>query len=206
MVFCFPQCNRYGWRWCTRLTVCLVRAWLVFSLTCYDRISFLREKNYLMKLFFIKRLFNGTCVDFLMIVSRIPGIIIMLLSWVVTFYSLWQLVELHEVVPGKRFDRYPELGQHAFGQKFGYWFVMPQQLLVQVACDIVYMVTGGKSLKKFFDLLIPSFSKVRQTYYILFFACVQFVLSQTPNFNSLKGISLLAAIMSIGYNFVVPFY
>ncbi|KAF5457076.1 hypothetical protein F2P56_021208 [Juglans regia] len=127
----------------------------------------------------------------------ILGIVSILGSWLITFYSLWQLVELHEAVPGKRFDRYHELGQHAFGEKLGYWIVVPQQACVQAATTIVYSVTGGKSLKKFFDLLVPSANGVRQTYFILIFSCLQLVISQTPNFNSLKGISLLAAVMSI---------
>ena len=130
--------------------------------------------------------------------SRVAETFTILASWVITFYSLWQLVELHEVVPGKRFDRYPELGEHAFGPKLGYWLVMPQQMLVQVASDIVYMVTGGKSLMKIVELVAGStFHGTRLTYFILLFAAVQFVLSQTPNFNSLKGVSLLAAVMSV---------
>lgn len=68
---------------------------------------------------------------------RVYGIGAILGSWVITFYTLWRLVELHEAVPGKRFDSYPELGEHAFGPKLGYWFVMPQQMLVQVGTDIV---------------------------------------------------------------------
>ncbi|KAJ7949746.1 lysine histidine transporter 1 [Quillaja saponaria] len=132
----------------------------------------------------------------------IPGVSTILLSWLITFYSLWQLVELHEAVPGKRFDRYFELGEHAFGPKFGYWLIMPQQMTVQVATNIVYCVTGGKSLKKFFDLLIPSITGVRQTYFILIFVCLQLLLSQTPNFNSLKGVSLIAAVMSVAYSVV----
>ncbi|XP_008219132.1 PREDICTED: lysine histidine transporter-like 5 [Prunus mume] len=127
------------------------------------------------------------------------GILAIVISWVITFYSFWQLIILHEIVPGKRFDRYPELGQHCFGPKLGYWIIMPQQLIVQVASSIVYSVTGGKSLKKFFDLVIPSWADVRQTYFILFFTVCQLVISQTPNFNSLKGISLIAAVMSCGY-------
>jgi hypothetical protein len=31
------------------------------------------------------------------------------------------MVEMHEMVPGKRFDRYHELGQQAFGEKLGLW-------------------------------------------------------------------------------------
>ncbi|XP_038694838.1 lysine histidine transporter-like 5 [Tripterygium wilfordii] len=131
-----------------------------------------------------------------------PGILAIIFSWLITYYSLWQLVELHEVVPGKRFDRYPELGEHAFGPKLGYWMVMPQQTIVQVATDIVYMVTGGKSLKKFAYLIDSSIIHVRQTYFILIFAVLQLILSQVPNFNSLKGISLLAAVMSFCYSMV----
>ncbi|CAH9145070.1 unnamed protein product, partial [Cuscuta epithymum] len=129
------------------------------------------------------------------------GILAIILSWVVTLYSLWQLVDLHEAVPGKRFDRYPELGEHAFGPRLGYWTVMPSQMLVQVGSDIVYNVTGGKSIKKAAEILFPKF-QIRQTYYIVFFTVVQFVLSQAPNFNSIKGLSLLAAIMSFSYSMI----
>ncbi|XP_043722534.1 lysine histidine transporter-like 5 [Telopea speciosissima] len=128
-----------------------------------------------------------------------PGIAILGLSWVVTLYTLWQLVELHECVPGHRFDRYPELGDHAFGKKRGYWIIMPQQLLVQVASNIVYMVTGGNSLQKFFQLIAPTVASIRKTYFITMFGTLQLLLSQTPNFNSLRGVSLLAAIMSVSY-------
>ncbi|CAL5348186.1 unnamed protein product [Camellia sinensis] len=136
----------------------------------------------------------------------VPGITTLIVSWLVTLYSLWQLVELHEFVPGRRFDRYPELGQHAFGKNLGYWIVMPQQLMVQVASDIVYVVTGAKSLKKCADLLLLSHEKLlnqlRQTYFSIFFGFLQLILSQTPNFNSLKLVSLLAAVMSFSYSMV----
>ncbi|KAF3537629.1 hypothetical protein F2Q69_00020521 [Brassica cretica] len=48
--------------------------------------------------------------------------------------------QLHVSAPGKRFDRYPELIQEAFGPRLGYWIVLPQQLLVQIASDLVYSV------------------------------------------------------------------
>lgn len=120
-------------------------------------------------------------------------------SWLVTFYSLWLLVEMHEMVPGKRFDRYFELGEHVLGPRKGFWLVMIQQLTVQVASTIVYCVTGGKSLKKFCDMVSPAIGGARQTYYIVFFAFIQLLLSQIPNFNTLKGVSLLAAVMSVWY-------
>ncbi|KAH8500092.1 hypothetical protein H0E87_015361 [Populus deltoides] len=129
-----------------------------------------------------------------------PGIAILVLSWVITLYTLWQMVEMHEMVPGKRFDRYHELGQHVFGDKLGLWIIVPQQLIVQVGVNIVYMVTGGKSLKKFHDVVCPNCKDIRLTYFIMIFASVQMVLAHLPNLNSISVISLAAAVMSLSYS------
>ncbi|KAJ0667773.1 putative amino acid transporter, transmembrane domain-containing protein [Helianthus annuus] len=131
-----------------------------------------------------------------------PGVAVMVISWIVTVYTLWQMVEMHEMVPGKRFDRYHELGQHAFGEKLGLYIVVPQQLVVEVSLCIIYMVTGGKSLQKFHDLLVGQDEQkdIRLTFFIMIYGSVHFVLSHLPNFNSLSGISLAAAIMSLSYS------
>uniref|UniRef100_A0ACD5Z9P6 Uncharacterized protein n=1 Tax=Avena sativa TaxID=4498 RepID=A0ACD5Z9P6_AVESA len=132
-----------------------------------------------------------------------PGIAVMAMSWILTLYTLWQMVEMHEMVPGKRFDRYHELGQYAFGETHGLWIVVPQQLLVEVSLDIVYMITGGKSLKMFHDLICKDSNKCKDmklSYFIMIFASAQFVLSQLPNFDSIATISLAAALMSICYS------
>lgn len=104
---------------------------------------------------------------------------------------------MHEMVPGKRFDRYHELGQHAFGEKLGLYIVVPQQLIVEVGTCIVYMVTGGKSLKKVHESLCVDCNPIRTTWWIMIFASIHFFLSHLPNFNSISGISLLAAVMSL---------
>ncbi|XP_051143932.1 lysine histidine transporter 1-like [Andrographis paniculata] len=130
-----------------------------------------------------------------------PGIAILLISWIVTLYSMWQMVEMHEMVPGKRFDRYHELGQHAFGEKLGLWIVVPQQLIVEVGVNIVYLITGGQSLQKFHDIVCTAdCKKISLTYFIMIFSSVHFVLSQLPSFNSISGVSLAAAVMSISYS------
>ncbi|PON95292.1 Amino acid transporter, transmembrane domain containing protein [Trema orientale] len=54
-----------------------------------------------------------------------PGVVILILSCVITPVTLWQMVQMREMVPGKRFDRYHELGQHAFGEMLGLWIVVP---------------------------------------------------------------------------------
>lgn len=133
--------------------------------------------------------------------GRGPGVVVLVVSWIITLFTLWQMVEMHEMIPGKRLDRYHELGQEAFGPKLGLWIVVPQQLIVQVGVDIVYMVTGGKSLNKAYSLLCNGSCplKGRITAWIAIFASVHFVLSQLPNFNSIAGVSLAAAIMSLRY-------
>lgn len=128
---------------------------------------------------------------------RGPGVVMVVMSWVITLYTLWQMVEMHEIVPGKRFDRYHELGQHAFGEKLGLWIIVPQQLTVEVGTNIIYMVTGGQSLKKVHDIVCPNCKEIKLTYFIMIFASVQFVLSYLPDFNSISGVSLAAAVMSL---------
>ncbi|XP_031480833.1 lysine histidine transporter 1-like [Nymphaea colorata] len=130
----------------------------------------------------------------------VPGITVLLLSWIITLYTLWQMVEMHEMVPGKRFNRYHELGQQAFGKKLGLYIVVPQQLIVEVGINIVYMVTGGQSLQKVHETVCGECKPIRLTYFILIFAAPQFFLSQLPNFNSISAISLTAAVMSLSYS------
>ncbi|CAF1709129.1 unnamed protein product [Brassica oleracea var. botrytis] len=129
-----------------------------------------------------------------------PGTIMLVLTWGLTLNTMWQMVQLHECVPGTRFDRYIDLGRYAFGPKLGPWIVLPQQLIVQVGCCIVYMVTGGKCLKQFVDVTCSTCTPVRPTYWILAFGGVHFLLSQLPNFNSVAGVSLAAAVMSLSYS------
>ncbi|KAL6280942.1 hypothetical protein ACE6H2_017823 [Prunus campanulata] len=131
---------------------------------------------------------------------RGPGVAVLVLSWIITLYTLWQMVEMHEIVPGKRFDRYHELGQHALGEKLGLWVVVPQQLMVECGVCIVYMITGGNSLKKIHDTLCPNCKSIKTTYFIMIFASVHFVLSHLPSFNSIAGVSLAAAVMSLSYS------
>ncbi|AQK84811.1 lysine histidine transporter 2 [Zea mays] len=133
------------------------------------------------------------------------GTVAIVMSFVITLYTLWQLVEMHEMVPGKRFDRYHELGQHVFGERLGLWIILPLQIIVMVGTDIVYMVTGGQSLRKFHDLVCRQGGcggDIRLTFWIMIFASPHFVLSQLPNFNSLSAVSGAAAVMSLAYSMI----
>ncbi|KAF8013164.1 hypothetical protein BT93_I1138 [Corymbia citriodora subsp. variegata] len=128
-----------------------------------------------------------------------PGVAVLVLSWIITLYTLWLMVEMHEMVPGRRFDRYNELAQYAFGEKLGLYIVVPQQLIVEVGVSIVYMVIGGKSLQMFHETVCLSCIKIKTSYFIMIYASVHFVLSHLPNFNSIIGVSLAAAVVSLSY-------
>ncbi|PNT63501.1 hypothetical protein BRADI_4g16720v3 [Brachypodium distachyon] len=92
-------------------------------------------------------------------------------------------------------------GSTPFGQKLGLWIVVPQQLIVEVGVCIVYMVTGGKSLKKFHDVVAPAdAAPIRTSYFIVIFGSAHLLLSQLPNFNSITVVSLAAAVMSLSYS------
>ncbi|XP_059283228.1 lysine histidine transporter 2-like [Lycium ferocissimum] len=131
-----------------------------------------------------------------------PGAVVLILSWIITLYTLWQMVEMHEMIPGKRLDRYHELGQAAFGEKVGLWIVVPQQLIVEVGSNIVYMVTGGTCLQKVYNTACPSCRPLKLTYFIAIFSSTQFILCHCPNFNAITCVSFVAAIMSLGYSLI----
>uniref|UniRef100_A0A0D9ZLR9 Amino acid transporter transmembrane domain-containing protein n=1 Tax=Oryza glumipatula TaxID=40148 RepID=A0A0D9ZLR9_9ORYZ len=132
-----------------------------------------------------------------------PGTAALVVSWGMTLYTLRLLIELHECVPGVRFDRYRDLGAHALGPRLGPWLVVPQQLIVQLGCDVVYMVIGGKCLMKFAES-VSSWSRApqlhHQSYWICIFGASQFLLSQLPSLDSITAVSLAAAAMSVGYS------
>ncbi|KAH9549764.1 hypothetical protein CY35_10G036700 [Sphagnum magellanicum] len=145
-----------------------------------------------------------------------PGIVVLILSWIITLFSFWQLIQLHERIPNRRFNRYHELGQAAFGQTRGLWIVVPLQLAVELSVDILYMVVGGQALQNIYNMNCShdcplsnlGENPYRRTYiWILVFASVYFLLVQLPTLSSLSKISLAAAIMSIGYStiaWIVP--
>ena len=60
------------------------------------------------------------------------GMVVLVLSWVISLYTLHQLVALHEF-NGKRFNRYHELGQYAFGKRLGDFAIITPQLIVMVS-------------------------------------------------------------------------
>ncbi|XLU60662.1 hypothetical protein S245_019871, partial [Arachis hypogaea] len=96
---------------------------------------------------------ENTCInhDDQVVKSRVPPFRILLVEvdTCIVYMITREDVEMYEIVQGgKRLDRYDDLRQEEFGKKFGLWILVLQQLLVEVGTYIIYMVIGGKSLKK----------------------------------------------------------
>lgn len=140
------------------------------------------------------------------------GTVTLVLSWVVSLYTLHQLVALHEY-KGKRFNRYHELGQYAFGKRWGDIIVITPQLIVMIGLGITYTVTGGQSLYKFwgytcqksYDMpdVYPNGhckTSMGQSAWIVVFGAIQLLLIQCPNFNALSAVSFAAAVCSLTYS------
>lgn len=128
------------------------------------------------------------------------GVIVLVVSWITSLYTLWQLCAMHEM-DGLRFNRYHELGQYAFGPRLGLWLVVPFQVIVMVGLGIVYMITGGSAMLRVWQLYGNNQAHpFGLSCWILVFFGLQLFLSQIPNFNQLKLISFSAAVMSLGYS------
>ncbi|CAM6095795.1 unnamed protein product [Calypogeia fissa] len=153
------------------------------------------------------------------------GLAVLVMSWVITGYTLGQMVEMHENEDGERFNTYQKLGQETLGETLGTWLVLPQQLIVCIGGDILYMIIGGQSLWLFYIFMLhcgpPTSSlhiiadgypfflqefnicggplKLGKTAYTIFFALPQFFLAYFANFNSLGSLYILATCTAFGY-------
>lgn len=136
-------------------------------------------------------------------------------SWF-SLHAVRQMVELHQsteespAVEVRRFSNYLELGQEAFGEKLGLFIVVPLQLVGRVGVTIVYMVTGGQSLFALYRLIrcpaIEPYDQVTKCgqlgplAFIFMYSLQHFFLAQLSAFSFVSGISLGAAIISLGYS------
>ncbi|EFJ10951.1 hypothetical protein SELMODRAFT_426884 [Selaginella moellendorffii] len=122
-----------------------------------------------------------------------PGMMMLGVSWIITLATMYQLIEMHE-------------DEKAFGDRLGF-IVGLQQIVVQVAANIAYLVTGGQALKRFGDLVLSreiQYGKFELAVaWISAFAGVQAVLSLFASLSSMTIVSLVAAIMSFSYSTII---
>ncbi|KAF8060318.1 LHT2 [Scenedesmus sp. PABB004] len=136
------------------------------------------------------------------------GVIMLLFSFWVSWYTYKQLVYMHEVpdldakeAGGlRRMDRYDQLSTYILGKRRGKLVLMPFQLAVLVGIAITYTVVGGDSLAAFSNFVSRGGTAYmgKWPFYVIF-GGLQLLLSLLPSFNELSLVSLLGAIMSVAY-------
>lgn len=88
------------------------------------------------------------------------GIVVLVLSWIISLYTLWQLVKMHEM-DGRRFNRYHELGQYAFGE-----------LPIARACCLTHKCTYTCVVLRLKVLsYCPTVCLLRHVAFVVFLAC-----------------------------------
>ena len=99
----------------------------------------------------------------------------------------------------RRMVRYDQLTSHLLGPVRGKWCLVPFQLSVLFGTATLYVVAGGQDLHAFAEHVNPSQAIPAWGYYLVF-AALQLCLSMLPSFAELTLVSLLGALMSVGYS------
>lgn len=137
-----------------------------------------------------------------------PGMVVLLLAFSITYFTLKQLTMLHEFEfvgnKKKRYGTYYKLGQRAFGERRGLWIILPLQMVVEISLDILYTVAAGEAFNRIYDHFAGLCNPNRPVHIFVWFAvfaAIQIILSiREPTFESIKWIVIIAAIMSVGYS------
>lgn len=134
------------------------------------------------------------------------GIICLTIAYFWQLYTLWILVKLHEAVPGRRYNRYVELAQAAFGERLGVWLALFPTVYLSAGTATALILIGGETMKLFFQIVcgpLCSSNPLSTVEWYLVFTSLCIVLSQLPNLNSIAGLSLVGAITAITYSTMV---
>lgn len=127
------------------------------------------------------------------------GVVVLALACSITYFTLKQLVELHEVDPGIRYVTYHSLGQRAFGERLGLWIVLPMQIVVELSLDVLFTIAAGEAMIRILgDCHHPRRHEVPIYIWFVLFATIQVAISCVlPNYRAIKWIAVAAALMSI---------
>ncbi|XP_057840248.1 lysine histidine transporter-like 8 isoform X5 [Cryptomeria japonica] len=130
------------------------------------------------------------------------GMVSLTLAYIWQLYTLWVLIRLHEAVPGKRYNRYVELAQAAFGERLGVWLSLFPTVYLSAGTATALILIGGETMKLFFQIVCGpncGSNPLTTVEWYLVFTSLCIVLSQLPNLNSIAGLSLIGAVTAITY-------
>eukprot|EP01025_Chloroclados_australasicus_P054978 TRINITY_DN657_c2_g1_i8.p1 TRINITY_DN657_c2_g1~~TRINITY_DN657_c2_g1_i8.p1 ORF type:complete len:410 (-),score=13.82 TRINITY_DN657_c2_g1_i8:856-2085(-) len=122
---------------------------------------------------------------------------VLLLAFMVSLFAAENLIQLHEQ-DGKRFDTYTHLGQHILGPSLG-WILPLFQQLTMVGAIIACTVLGAQCLQYIYELSFVNSTQTPIQWWVLGYGVVVLILSQLPDLNSLRFVSLLGVFMVIGF-------
>lgn len=115
-------------------------------------------------------------------------------------------MQLHEAVPGKRYNRYVELSQAAFGESMGLWLALFPTIYLSAGTATALILIGGETMKLFFQIVcgpLCQSNPLTTVEWYLVFTSLCLVLSQLPNLNSIAGLSLIGGLTAITYSTMV---
>ncbi|CAI0410758.1 unnamed protein product [Linum tenue] len=131
----------------------------------------------------------------------VPGVAVITLSALVTFYSynLLSVVLEHQALQGRRQLRFRDMAADILGPKWGKYFVGPLQFAICYGAVIACSLLGGQSLK-FIYLLYTSNGGMQLYKFIIIFGSATLVLAQMPSFHSLRHINLVSLMLCLAYS------
>ncbi|XP_050262750.1 lysine histidine transporter-like 8 isoform X2 [Quercus robur] len=132
------------------------------------------------------------------------GIICLSLAFAWQLYTIFILVQLHELVPGIRYSRYLQLAIVSFGPKLGKLLALFPVMYSSGGACVIMIINGGRTLDLLFKTICDHeatchVQSLTGTEWFLVFTCVAILVAQLPNLNSMVGVSLIGAITAIGY-------
>ncbi|KAK9861705.1 hypothetical protein WJX84_001624 [Apatococcus fuscideae] len=134
----------------------------------------------------------------------VGGIIAGGIAYFASFYTLYLMLDLH-VVGDRRFNRYRELGEFAFG-RVGRFLVAVVQYSMAVGINIAYTLLAGQAAKAFYDELCSygsSCPPYGQSAWITTIGAIVLLLCFMPDMSSLNLTSALGTVTTIGYTAVI---
>lgn len=127
------------------------------------------------------------------------GTVTLSVAYVWQLYTLWLLIGLHESVPGRRYNRYMELAQAAFGEKLGTWLALFPVINLSAGTATSLINVGGGALKLFYKSSSGSPDALTTVEWFVVFAVLAAILSIIPNLNSMAWVSFMGAVMAVAY-------
>ncbi|XP_030461317.1 lysine histidine transporter-like 8 [Syzygium oleosum] len=137
------------------------------------------------------------------------GILILSLGFLWQLYTIWALVQLHELVPGTRYSRFLHLSIAAFGPRLGKLLAIFPVMYLSGGTCVMEIITGGRAMELLFKTMCGgdgtacSAKPPNGVEWFLLFTFIAIVIAQRPNLHSIAKVSLFGAITAVSYGALI---